>query len=41
MNNSELGRINLLLNNDGTEVFRQKRFTEDDVKLSSRLKGES
>lgn len=34
MNYSELGRINLMLNNDGTEIFRQKRFTEDDVTLT-------
>lgn len=38
---SELGRINLMLNNDGTEVFRQKRFTQDDVKLQMNYDGKS
>ena len=33
MNYSELGRINLLLNNDGTQVFRQKRFENKDISL--------
>ena len=41
MNYSELGRINLVLNNDGTEVFRQKRFSEDDIILKLKVKDET